>query len=157
MRIIEILKPENIIIGFKGTTKTEVINELLDTFVGDERVRDVEAVRTVVLEREKIMSTGVGEGFAIPHGKTDMVTGMVAGFGVLKNPIDFEALDNLPVNLIFLLVGQEDAVAQHIKMLSRVSRIMSKESIRENLSECQTAEEVLKIFEEEESKYLELS
>jgi mannitol/fructose-specific phosphotransferase system IIA component (Ntr-type) len=134
-----------------------VINELLDTFIGDARVLDVEAVRAVVLEREKIMSTGVGEGFAIPHGKTNMVTGMVAGFGVLQTPIDFESLDNLPVNLIFLLIGQEDSVAQHIKMLSRVSRIMSKKDIREKLAGCETAEEVLKIFEEEENKYLELS
>jgi len=157
MKLTEILKLDEIIIDFKGTNKEEIINEMIDMFNGDERVTDVETIRTVVLEREKIMSTGVGSGFAIPHGKTNMVTEMVAGFGLLKNPIDFEALDGEPVNLIFMLIGQEDSVGQHIKMLSRISRIMTQESVRNNLANASSAEEIFQIFEEEDSKYLELS
>ncbi len=157
MKLTEILKLERIVIDFKGSTKVEILNEMIDSFVGDSRVLDIETVRSVVLEREKIMSTGVGNGFAIPHGKTNMVSEMVAAFGLMKNPIEFEALDNEPVNLIFLLVGKEDAVGQHLKMLSRISRIMNQKTIREKLANAESSEEILQIFEEEDSKYLELS
>ena len=157
MKLTEILKLERIVIDFKGSTKVEILNEMIDSFVGDSRVLDIETVRSVVLEREKIMSTGVGNGFAIPHGKTNMVSEMVAAFGLMKNPIEFEALDNKPVNLIFLLVGKEDAVGQHLKMLSRISRIMNQKTIREKLANAESSEEILQIFEEEDSKYLELS
>lgn len=157
MKIVEILKLNEIKIDFTGTTKDSVLNEMIDSFIGDSRVLDIETVRSVVLEREKIMSTGVGNGFAIPHGKTNMVSEMVAGFGVLKNPIEFEALDGNPVNLIFLLIGQEDAVGQHIKMLSRISRIMNQENIREKLANANSKEEILQIFDDQDSKYLELS
>lgn len=157
MKIVEILKLDKIKIEFAGTTKESVLNEMIDSFIGDPRVLDIETVRTVVLEREKIMSTGVGNGFAIPHGKTNMVSEMVAGFGVLQNPIEFEALDGNPVNLIFLLIGQEDAVGKHIKMLSRISRIMNQENIRTKLAHATSGEEILKIFDDQDSKYLELS
>lgn len=156
MKILEILKLDKIKVEFTGTTKEAVLNELIDSFIGDPRVLDIERVRNVVLEREKIMSTGIGNGFAIPHGKTDMVSEMIAAFGVLKNPVDFEALDEKPVNLIFLLVGHENSVAQHIKMLSRVSRIMNQENIREKLASTFSREEILQIFEAQDNKYDEL-
>ncbi len=155
MKITDILKPEKIIIDFKGIEKIEILNEMIDLFIGDSRVLDIDTVRTVVLEREEIMSTGVGNGFAIPHGKTNMVTEMVAGFGLVKNPIEFDALDGKPVNLIFLLIGQADSVGQHLKMLSRISRIMNQENVREKLANAETSEEILQIFDEEDSKYLE--
>jgi len=157
MKLTEILKLDKIKIDFNGTTKEEIINEMIDMFKGDERVSDIETVRTVVLEREKIMSTGVGSGFAIPHGKTNMVREMVAGFGLLKKPIDYRALDGEPVNLIFMLIGKNDSVGQHIKMLSRISRIMNQESVRNKLAIASSAEEIFQIFEDEENKYLELS
>ena len=157
MKLTEILKLDKVAIDFKGSTKDEIINEMINMFKGDERVSDIETIRTVVLEREEIMSTGVGSGFAIPHGKTNMVSEMVAGFGLLKNPIDFDSIDGKPVNLIFMLIGQEDSVGQHIKMLSRISRIMNQESVRNKLANASSTEEIFNIFEEEDSKYLELS
>jgi mannitol/fructose-specific phosphotransferase system IIA component len=75
----------------------------------------------------------------------------------MEEPIEFEALDGEPVNLIFLLVGKEDAVGQHLKMLSRISRIMNQENIRKKLANAESSEEILQIFDEEDSKYLELS
>ena len=139
----------------KGTSKQEVINELLDLFKNDERVTDVNTMRSAVLEREKIMSTGVGKGFAIPHAKTNSVNEIVAAFGKLDNPIDFQALDELPVNIIFLLVGKENLVGPHIKLLSRISRMMNKDEFRENLVNAKSAEEIYSLFEEEEKQYFE--
>lgn len=156
MKICEILKPEMIIPEFKGRDKDAIINELIDLFEADNRVKDLEKVRTAVLEREKIMSTGVGNGFAIPHGKTPGVKEIVAAFGKTSDPLDFQALDGNPVNLVFLLVGKDNLVGPHIKLLSRISRMMNKEEFRSKLAAASSSEEIFEIFEEEEKKYLDL-
>src|SRR3989339_196541 len=105
--------------------------------------------------REKIMSTGVGKGFAIPHAKTNSVNEIIAAFGKLDEPIDFQALDEQPVNLVFLLVGKENLVGPHIKLLSRISRMMNKDEFRESLSKAKTAKEIYSLFENEEKQYFE--
>ncbi len=150
MNVSDILNKKRIITEFKSTSKEDVINEMIDTLKDNENVIDLEKVRQVVLEREKIMSTGIGNGFAIPHGKTDGVKEIVAVFAKLKEPIDFDSVDGKPVNMIFLMVGREDAVSDHIKMLSRISRIMNKEEIHNKLLLAETADEILEIFEQEE-------
>ncbi|MBU1096164.1 MAG: PTS sugar transporter subunit IIA [Ignavibacteriae bacterium HGW-Ignavibacteriae-2] len=157
MKICDVLQKDKIIMEFKSLEKDDVINQLIDLFKGDERVNDLEKLRESVFEREKIMSTGVGNGFAIPHAKTSGVSEMIAGFGKLSEPIEFEALDNQPVNMILLLVGEQNAVSQHIKMLSRVSRLMNKESFRNSLLNAKTPEQIYSIFEEEEKNFLEIN
>ncbi|MDP2036103.1 MAG: PTS sugar transporter subunit IIA, partial [Ignavibacteria bacterium] len=150
MKICEILKIEMIIPSMKCTTKEEAISELIDLFKNDDRVKDTESIRNSVLEREKIMSTGVGKGFAIPHAKTNSVNEIIAAFGKINNPIDFQALDDQPVNLVFLLVGKENLVGPHIKLLSRISRMMNLEDFRESLAKATTAQEIYNLFETEE-------
>lgn len=155
MKICDILRVEKIISSLQGTTKTEVINELLNLFKDDERVNNLEGMSNAVHEREKIMSTGVGKGFAIPHAKTNCVNEIVAAFGKLEKPLDFQALDEQPVNIIFLLVGKENLVGPHIKLLSRISRMMNKDEFRESLANAKTPEEIYSLFEEEERQYFE--
>jgi len=150
MRICEVLKPENVIPELQGNTKEEVINELIDIFKDDSRVIDIKEIRDAVLEREKIMSTGIGHGFGIPHCKTNKVTEILAAFGKTKKPIDFESLDGKPVNLLFLLIGKDNMVAPHIKLLSRISLLMNKSELREKLQSATTVEGIYKIFEDEE-------
>ncbi|MBN1301761.1 MAG: PTS sugar transporter subunit IIA [Melioribacteraceae bacterium] len=157
MKICDILKRENIITDLTTENKTSVINKMIDEFQGDERINNLEIVRESVLEREKIMSTGVGNGFAIPHAKTAGVNGMIAGFCRLDNPIDFESLDGKPVNLVLLLVGEENKVGDHIKMLSRISRLMNKEGFKNRLETAQSVDEIYSVFEEEEKNFLEIS
>lgn len=156
MKISEILKIDRIIPEFEVQEKEEIINQLVNLFIDDPRVSDIEKVRQTVIERERIMSTGVGNGFAIPHGKTDSVTEIIAGFAKTNKPIDFEALDGEPVNLIFLLVGKENMVGPHIKLLSRISRMMNKEEFRASLAAAKSAQEIYDIFCDEENKYIEL-
>jgi len=120
-------------------------------------VIDLEGMRQSVIEREKIMSTGVGKGFAIPHAKSNSVNEIIAAFGKLDEPVDFQALDGQPVNLIFLLVGRENLVGPHIKLLSRISRMMNRDEFRENLAKAQTADEIYELFENEEKQYFEIS
>lgn len=157
MKICDILKEDKIIANFTGKNKEEVINQLIDLFEGDERVKDLEKVRTAVLEREKIMSTGVGNGFAIPHGKTEGVNEIIAGFARIPDPIDFQALDDQPVNLVFLLVGKENLVGPHIKLLSRISRMMNKEQFRNDLINADSAARIYEIFQNEEKNYFDIT
>ena len=157
MKICDLLSEDKIIPGLKGKTKEEVINELIDLFTEDKTVTDINCVRESVLEREKIMSTGVGKGFAIPHAKTDCVAEIIAAFGVAKESIEFNALDNQPVNLIFLLVGKENLVGPHIKLLSRISRMMNKDEFRESLANASSVSEIREIFLEEEKNYIDIS
>lgn len=157
MKVCDILQSSHIIADLKGQSKEEIINELVDLLKNDERITNIEKLRTAVHEREKIMSTGVGKGFAIPHGKTDAVKEIVAAFGKSHVPIDFAALDEQPVYLVFLLVGKDNLVGPHIKLLSRISRMMNKDEFRENLLRADNPDEIYKIFQEEENNYFEIS
>lgn len=157
MRICDLLSKDKIIPSMKGKNKNEIINELIDLFKNDDKVINVEILREAVHDREKIMSTGVGKGFAIPHAKTNTVNEIIAAFGKLDEPIDFQALDGHPVNLVFLLVGKENLVGPHIKLLSRISRMMNKEEFRESLLGAKTSEEIYNLFELEEKQYFEIT
>jgi fructose PTS system EIIBC or EIIC component len=156
MKVSELLKKEFIIPDLKGETKEEIINELIDLFKNDPRVDDIEKVRSAVLDREKIMSTGVGKGFAIPHGKTSAVKEIIGAFGKIKNGIDYQSLDGNPVQLVFLLVGKDSLISTHIKLLSRISRLMNKDDFRHRLTEANSADEIVKLFSDEEEHFLEL-
>lgn len=156
MKVSELLKPEFIIPDLKGETKEEVINELIDLFKSDPRIEDIEKVRSAVIEREKIMSTGVGKGFAIPHGKTNAVKEIIGAFGRIKDGVDYEALDGNPVTLVFLLVGKDNLISTHIKLLSRISRLMNKDDFRHRLIWAENSDEISKLFNEEEEHFLEL-
>jgi mannitol/fructose-specific phosphotransferase system IIA component (Ntr-type) len=151
MKISEILTEKTIIPELKSNTKIDVIIELIDIFKNDMRVLDLEGVKNSVLEREKIMSTGVGHGFGIPHCKTNKVTDILAAFGKTKEPINFEALDGKPVNLFFLLIGKDNLVAPHIKLLSRISLLMNKDEVREKLNKAVTVEDIFDVFKEHEN------
>lgn len=154
MKFCDLLDGGKIIFDLKGKTKEELINELVDLFSEDKRVVDIQNVKTAVLEREKIMSTGVGKGFAIPHAKTNAVTDIIAGFGKLSEPIDFNALDGEPVNLIMLLVAKENQVGPHIKLLSRISRMINNDDFREKLANAGNESEIFSIIQEEEKKFI---
>jgi len=156
MKVSELLKPEFIVSDLQGETKEEIINELIDLFKTDPRIEDIEKVRSAVLDREKVMSTGVGKGFAIPHGKTNAVKEIVGAFGKIKDGIDYESLDGYPVHLVFLLVGKDNLISTHIKLLSRISRLMNKDDFRHRLTEANTADEIVKLFSDEEEHFLEL-
>jgi fructose-specific phosphotransferase system IIA component len=156
MKIFELLTGKYILTEFKSENKEDVINELIDLLNGDERILDIDAVRECVFEREQKMSTGVGKGFAIPHGKTNSVTDIVAAFGKSEKPIDYNSLDGEPVHLIFLLIGKENLVAKHIKLLSRISRLMNNDDLRKKLIEAENKESILKVFEAEEQNYADV-
>jgi len=155
MKITDILTEQFVRTSLPGSTKEEVLNAMIDIASASDRVTDKEKVRNAILEREKIMSTGVGSGFAIPHGKTDAVSDIIGAFAVTSQPIDYKSLDEQPVRIIFLLVGRDNMVGPHIKLLSRISRLMNKEDFRKKLLEAGSPPEVLELFKQEEASYFE--
>ncbi|HSL90350.1 MAG TPA: PTS sugar transporter subunit IIA [Ignavibacteriaceae bacterium] len=153
MKVSDLLNTNLVISELNSTKKNDVLNELLDLFKDDPRVLDLEKVKTAVMDRELIMSTGVGKGFAIPHGKTSAVTEILGAFGKSSKSIEYDSLDGKPVNLIFLLVGKDTLVSSHIKLLSRISRLMNKDDFRERLTDASTTEEIIYLFKEEEKHF----
>jgi fructose-specific phosphotransferase system IIA component len=156
MKITSILTEDLIQVKIPGETKDDVINAIIDLALKSQKIKDIDKVRQAIFEREKIMSTGVGKGFAIPHGKTDAVSDIVAAFGVTEKPIDYQSLDHEPVRLLFLLIGKDSLVGAHIKLLSRISRLMNKEELRTRLLQAESSAEILKILQEEELNYLDV-
>ena len=156
MKISDILEEKLDRTNLPGQSKEEIINAMVELVSHSPKVLDKEKVRGAILDREKIMSTGVGNGFAIPHGKTDAVADTVAAFGVTAQPIQYQSLDEKPVRLVFLLVGKDNMVGPHIKLLSRISRLMNKEEFRTRLLDTKTPHEVLEIFRQEEANYSEM-
>ena len=156
MKISDILEEKYVVVNLAGTTKDSIINALIDIACQSPKVLDKEKVRSAIFEREKIMSTGVGNGFAIPHGKTDSVVDVVAAFGITAQPIDYQSLDEKPVRLVFLLVGKDSMVGPHIKLLSRISRLMNKEEFRNKLIQTKSQHEVIETFRQEEATYFDM-
>jgi fructose-specific phosphotransferase system IIA component len=156
MKVSEYLNEENVLLDVEAKDKYELIDKLIEVAAKSGKILDKEKVREAVYEREKILSTGVGKGFAVPHGKTDAVNDIVLAFAITKEPLDYQALDNQPVRLVMLMVGKDSLVSSHIKLLSRISRLMNNDEFRENLLNAKTKEEVLEIFRKEESNYFDV-
>ncbi len=156
MKISDILTEQLVVTGLAGENKDEIIDAMIELVSSSSKVVDKNKLRDAILEREKIMSTGVGNGFAIPHGKTDAVTDIVAAFAVTAEPIDYESLDEKPVRLVFLLVGKDSMVGPHIKLLSRISRLMNKEEFRKRLLSAGSPKELMEMFKLEEATYFEV-
>ena len=150
--IHQLLRPSTVRIGLDGGTKDDVIRGLVDLLEGHDAITNIDAVRDAVFEREQVMSTGVGKMLGLPHAKTGAARSTVAAFATTAEPIDFGAIDDEPVRLLFLLVGPEDDKSRHIKILGRISRLVSRDPIRERLLKVETPEEVITILKEGEAQ-----
>ncbi len=153
MTLLEILSSETTIVGLKGNSKEEIIEELVDCLDAGDAISDRDKVLQAVVEREKIMSTGIGDGIAIPHGKSDAVQWLVAALGTHRRGVDFEALDGEPAFVFFLLVSPANVSGPHIKALARISRLLKNDEFKKSLIEASTPAEVLEAIAEEEKQY----
>jgi len=156
MKLTDILSDDLIIMPLKSHTKEDAIKEMVDYLYSKDKIQDRHKILKAILDREKVMSTGVGDHVAIPHGKAEGVKDIVALFAISENEIDFHSIDNKPVRLIFMLVGPPDKTGPHLKALSRISRLMHKGEFRELLLNAKNTKEVMDIIEHEEEKYFEI-
>jgi PTS system nitrogen regulatory IIA component len=152
MRVVDILKEELIVPELKTRTKTEVLRELAFHLATQHREIDPEHLVTVLLDRERLGTTAIGEGIAIPHGKLPGLKGVVAAFGRSLSGVDCQSLDGAPTKIFFLLVAPEDSAGIHLKALARVSRLLKDRGFRDRLLSAQTQAELHRVICEEDAK-----
>ncbi|MBW1765563.1 MAG: PTS sugar transporter subunit IIA [Deltaproteobacteria bacterium] len=142
MKLSEILEEDNIIPDLKARDKKGVLEELAETIVSHEPSLDKNSLVRVLLEREHLGSTGIGEGVAIPHGKFNGIRQPVISFGRSRKGLDFESMDGQPAFLFFLLVAPENSASIHLKALARIAKILKNSSFRKALMEIHSREEL---------------
>lgn len=148
--LTELLTRDRIRIPLRGAGKKELIEELVAVLVADGSIAEPADVLRAVLDREEVLSTGIGNGVAIPHGKSEGVASLVLAAGVTRRPVDFEALDGEPVSLLFLLVGPDAAAGDHVKALSRISRLLRRDRFRRRLIDAPAAAAFYSVLAEAE-------
>ena len=150
--INQLLQPEHVRIGLPGRSKTDVIDALVGLLDGHQAIDNLDAVRKAIFEREDMMSTGVGKGLGLPHAKSSAATETVAAFATTAEPVDFGAIDDAPIRLLLLLVGPEEHKSQHVKILGRISRLVSRDSLRERLIAAPDPQTVIEVLREGEAE-----
>jgi PTS system nitrogen regulatory IIA component len=147
MKILDVLKKESITVDLKATDKKGVLEELVASVAGIANASPDEMVR-VLLDRERLGSTGIGNGIGIPHGKLKGLDRLVLGFGISRKGVDFESMDNRPTYLFFLLITPENSTGPHLKLLARISKILKSVPIREKLKNASDPDEIYDIIRE---------
>ncbi|RLA85966.1 MAG: PTS sugar transporter subunit IIA [Deltaproteobacteria bacterium] len=137
MRIADILDRDSIIEELNSSEKEGVLRELVSLLARRGKIKEEARALEVLFEREKLGSTGIGEGIAIPHGKLPDLERIVCAFGRSKKGVDFEAVDGNPVHLVFLLLAPENSTTEHLKALARLSRLLKDPLFRKKLLEAQ--------------------
>jgi PTS system nitrogen regulatory IIA component len=153
MKIMNILDPKCVVLPLKGKEKKEIIKELIDVLVQNRKIKekDKEEVFKNVMEREKLGSTGVGLGVAIPHGRTAAVERIVGVLGISPEGVEFETLDGEPVHFVFLVLSPLEATSDYLRAISRVARLFKDKFLRETLKNVSSAEEAIKIIKQEDN------
>lgn len=153
MKIADILSPELVIAELKGSTKPDVLNELARALTARFKEIPLPELSAVLAERERLGSTAIGDGIAIPHGKLRGVTKIIGAFGRHRPGVDFDSLDGGPSQLFFVLVAPEDSASLHLKALARVSRLLRDAAFREKLLAAKDAAEIYSLIKTEDGKY----
>ena len=150
MNILDILSPKAIKVPLASSDKKGAIDELVDTIAAAGLVNQPDILKKVVWEREQQRTTGIGEGLAIPHGKSKASRNLVIAMGRPAQPIDFGSIDNKPVKLIVLLISPPDKTSDHIQALGKISRLMADPKFRASAYATQSAEDLYNLFAQAE-------
>ncbi|WDN89679.1 PTS system, nitrogen regulatory IIA component [Desulfosarcina sp. BuS5] len=152
MKILDVLKKKAILADLKAKDKKGVLEELVTPVARIANLNRDDLIR-VLLERERLGSTGIGGGIGIPHGKMKGLDNLVVGFGLSKKGIDFESIDGRLSYIFFLLITPEDSTGLHLKALARISRILKNDLFKENLLKASNRDEIYKIIKEEDEEF----
>ena len=153
MKITDFLTAQTVIPTLASRDKNAALQEMAERLVSYHRQLDKQKVLAVLLDREKISTTAIGEGVAIPHGKLPGVDRVMGMFARSPEGVDFASLDGGPTHLFFVLIAPENAAADHLKALARISRLLKDEAFRRRLMEGQTGQELFNIIAEEDEKF----
>lgn len=152
MKILDVLYKETILDDLKSHDKKSVLDELVAPVA---RIAGInhENILRVLMERERLGSTGIGDGIGIPHGKLKDLESLVLGFGLSRKGIDFESMDGRPTHIFFLLITPENSTGLHLKLLARISRILKNEPFKERLLNAADRDEIFSIIQEEDEEF----
>jgi PTS system, IIA component len=148
MNLKTVLTPETVNLHLKGTSKEEIIDELLDMLVQAGKVKDKAVARACVLDRERKMSTGMKHGIAIPHGKTDSVSDLVACIGISDHPVDFDSLDQEPCRIFIMTLSPIDKTGPHLQFLAEVSLLFKSAEKRQEILNTTDKSDIIRILTE---------
>src|ERR1700693_1212948 len=153
MKITEILTPDLVVPNLKGASKPDILRELAGCLAAKFTGIEVNGLAAVRAERERLGSTAIGDGIAIPHGKIRGATKIVGAFGRHIAGVDFESLDGGPTHLFFVLIAPEDSTSLHLKALARVSRLLRDAAFRQRLLAAPDADAIYRLIVEEDGRY----
>jgi PTS system nitrogen regulatory IIA component len=153
MKIVDLIRREMIIPALQSTSKPKIIKELASFLAANHGDIDQARLAKVLIEREGLASTAIGEGVAIPHGKLPSVDEIVACVGRARRGVDFDSMDGQPTYLFFVLVAPENSTGAHLKALARISRVFKDSEFRGRLLEADDADSMFEVIAEEDSKY----
>jgi PTS system nitrogen regulatory IIA component len=146
MNLRKVLTPDAVWVDLRADTKQGIIEEMVDRLYAAGKINDRNAVLAAVMDRESKMSTGMQNGVAIPHGKTDSVKSLVAAVGLNKSGVDFDSMDNVPATIFIMTISPVQRTGPHIQFLAEVSRLISKPAEREKLLSATTHNEIYEIL-----------
>ncbi len=152
MKILDVLNTDAINVNLKAKDKKGILDELVAP-VAENSGADHDKLVKVLMERERLGSTGIGGGIGIPHGKLRNLDSLVLGFGLSRQGVDFESMDGRPTHIFFLLLTPESSAGMHLKLLARISRLLKNDSLKERLMQAQTAQDVVDVIEEEDEEF----
>lgn len=152
MKILDALDKGSVIADLSARSKEAVLEELAAPVARLAKM-PLPEVADVLLERERLGSTGIGGGIGIPHGKLKHLDRLIIGFGLSRKGVDFESLDGEPTRIFFLLMTPENSAGLHLKLLARISRILKNEPFKQRLLQAKTADEIYEIIKEEDEDF----
>jgi PTS system nitrogen regulatory IIA component len=142
LKLADILRESCVVADIKGVTKREILFEMVETLKKAKLIDDIEPVVEIIMEREKLGSTGIGDGVAIPHGKMKKLNTILCVAGRSKEGVNFDAVDRRPVHIFFLVLAPEDSASMHLKVLSRISKVLRDQSFKKNILKLADAHDI---------------
>jgi PTS system nitrogen regulatory IIA component len=145
MKILDVLSKEAVNVDLKATDKKGILDELVSPIARITSISSEELVK-VLIERERLGSTGIGGGIGIPHGKFKNLDSLMLGFGLSRRGVDFESIDGRPTHIFFLLLTPENSAGLHLKLLAQISRLLKNDEFKTQLTQCDSEEKVFEII-----------
>lgn len=152
MTLSKFLKKDLINLDLKAKDKNNAINEIIDLISKDKQIKNKQELKTSILEREKMQSTGIGNGIAFPHAKINSIKNIIIAFAKSKEGIDFNSIDNKLVNIFFMIIGNQEKHNEYLEIMSKIARILSKEENRQTILETTSSEKIIDLIDKMDRK-----
>jgi PTS system nitrogen regulatory IIA component len=153
MKIIDLLAPQCILPNLEATNKKGVLEELAKALTPEADGISLQTVIDVLMDRERLGSTGIGDNIAIPHGKLPQLSRLMLCFGRSLKGVDFDSMDNKPSHLFFMLLAPVNSAGLHLKALAKISRMLMSQPFRDNLMQAEGAEEIYRLIAERDAEF----